>query len=104
VQVAADEAVPLEVRELLEALSADGALPGLWTRSAQEWIRARIASDEQRLAAQRALQDVADGCVKCRPVLRAWLRGGISEAPVLLQARPVVDTPFERAWRAGAKP
>ena len=53
---------------------------------------------------QRALQDVADGCDKCRPVLRAWLRGGISEAPVMLQARPVVDTPFERAWRAGAKP
>jgi hypothetical protein len=104
VQAAADEAVPLEVRELLEALSADGALPALWTRSAQEWIRARIAGDEQRLAAQRALQDVADGCVKCRPVLRAWLRGGISEAPVMLQARPVVDTPFERAWRAGAKP
>jgi hypothetical protein len=103
-QTAADEAVPLDVRELLEALSADGALPALWTRSAQEWIRSRIASDEQRLAAQRALQDVADGCVTCRPVLRAWLRGGISEAPVLLQARPVADTPFERAWRAGVKP
>ena len=103
-QGAASEAVPAEMRALLEALAADVPLPALWTRSAQDWIRERIPGDEQRLAAQRALQDVADGCIKCRPVLRAWLRGAISEAPVLLQAQPVADTPFERAWRAGAKP
>ncbi|RJG24180.1 DUF4175 family protein [Massilia cavernae] len=100
----AAEAIPMEVRELLQALSGDGALPALWSRDAQDWIRARIASDDQRLAAQRAVQDVADGCVKCRPVLRAWLRGAITEAPVVLQAQPVAETPFTRAWRSGARP
>jgi hypothetical protein len=35
--------------------------------------------------------------------LRAWLRGAIGSAPVLLQARPVVETPFARAWRSGDK-
>ena len=50
------------------------------------------------------VQDVADGCVPCRPVLRAWLRGAITEAPVVLQARPATETAFTRAWRNGAKP
>ncbi|MCC6073522.1 DUF4175 family protein [Massilia sp. GCM10020059] len=103
-QAAADEAIPAEVRELLQSLAGDGALPALWTREAQDWIRARITNDDQRLAAQRAVQDVADGCVPCRPVLRAWLRGAITEAPVVLQAKPVTETPFTRAWRSGAKP
>jgi hypothetical protein len=44
---------------------------------------------------------VADGCLRCRPALRAWLRAGIEQAPVLLQAQPVTSTPFTRAWRAG---
>ena len=103
-QAAADEAIPAEVRELLQSLASDGALPALWTREAQDWIRARITNDDQRLAAQRAVQDVADGCVPCRPVLRAWLRGAITEAPVVLQAQPVTETSFTRAWRSGAKP
>ena len=103
-QATADEAIPAEVRELLQSLASDGALPALWTREAQDWIRARITNDDQRLAAQRAVQDVADGCVPCRPVLRAWLRGAITEAPVVLQAQPVTETPFTRAWRSGAKP
>ena len=103
-QSEADAAIPAEVRALLQSLASDGALPALWTRDAQDWIRERITSDDQRLAAQRAVQDVADGCVPCRPVLRAWLRGAITEAPVLLQAKPVTETPFTRAWRSGARP
>lgn len=93
--------VPQEVRELILALSGDGALPALWSRTAHDWVRERIGADEQRLAAQRAIQDVADGCVPCRGVLRAWLRGGIASAPVLLQATPVAETAFTRAWRGG---
>jgi hypothetical protein len=104
-QGAPAEAVPAEVRELLRALGGEGALPALWSRTAHDWIRTRIANDEQRLEAQRAVQDVADGCVACRPVLRAWLRGAIAGAPVLLQASPAAATPFVRAWgKAKAAP
>ena len=95
------DAVPAEVRDC-SALGGDGALPASWSRTAQDWIRARIANSDQRLAAQRAVQDVADGCTRCRPVLRAWLRGAIADAPVLLQARPATETPFDKRWRAGA--
>jgi hypothetical protein len=102
-QDATTDKVPLQLRELVQALSTDGALPALWTRTAQDWVREHIANDEQRLAAQRAIQDVADGCAPCRATLRAWLRGAIGSAPVLLQARPVVETPFARAWRSGDK-
>jgi hypothetical protein len=97
------EAVPAELRDLAAALATDGPLPALWTRTAHDWVRTRIANDEQRLAAQRAIQDVADGCADCRPVLRAWLRGAILDAPVLLQAEPKVETRFERAVRRGAQ-
>jgi hypothetical protein len=102
-QRAPGEAVPEQVRELVQSLALDAALPALWSRTAHDWVREHIANDEQRLAAQRAIQDVADGCVPCRASLRAWLRGAIAQAPVLLQARPVADTPFTRAWRDGAK-
>ena len=101
-QGAPNDAVPPEVRDLLRALGDDGALPALWSRTAHEWIRAHIANDEQRLEAQRAVQDVADGCAGCRPVLRAWLRGAIADAPVLLQATPAAATPFVRAFRKAA--
>ncbi|HEY0064499.1 MAG TPA: DUF4175 family protein [Telluria sp.] len=103
-QAGPGEGVPPELGALLHALEGDGALPALWSRTAQDWIRARIASDEQRLEAQRAVQDVADGCAGCRPALRAWLRGAINDAPVLLQATPQADTPFARAWRKGGQP
>jgi hypothetical protein len=93
------DAVPAEVRELLRALGGDGALPALWSRTAHDWIRARIANSDQRLEAQRAVQDVADGCARCRPALRAWLRGAIADAPVLLQGTPAASTPFSQAWR-----
>ncbi|MDB5909695.1 MAG: hypothetical protein JWP34_3809 [Massilia sp.] len=102
-QGAQAEAVPADMRELLRALGGEGALPALWSRTAQDWIRVRLTDDEQKLAAQRAVQDVADGCAACRPVLRAWLRGAISDAPVLLQANPAAATPFVQAWRKAAK-
>jgi hypothetical protein len=102
-QSAAPESVPAQLRELVQALAGDGPLPSLWTRTAHDWVRERIALDEQRLAAQRAIQDVADGCLACRPVLRAWLRGAVHEAPVLLQARPQAETRFERAARGGVR-
>jgi hypothetical protein len=102
-QSAAPDGVPAQLRELVGALAGDGPLPGLWTRTAHDWVRERIFIDEQRLAAQRAIQDVADGCLACRPVLRAWLRGAVQDAPVLLQAKPQVETPFERAVRGGVR-
>jgi hypothetical protein len=44
------------------------------------------------------VQDVLDGCVACRGELRAWLRGTLTDAPVLLQARRAADSPFRQAW------
>lgn len=99
-QGAAGDSVPAEVRELVQALAVDGALPALWSKSARDTIAARIADQEQKLSAQRAVQDVMDGCVPCRAELRAWLRGTLTDAPVLLQARPSVDSTFARAWRS----
>ena len=99
----AQDAIPLPLRELVAALSQEGPLPALWTRIAHDWVRERLGDDEQRLAAQRAIQDVADGCLFCRPALRAWLRAGINQAPVILQAKPVAQTPFTRAWAEGEK-
>ena len=103
VQADAGEIVPANLRDLVRALGADGPLPALWTRTAHDWVRARIADDEQRLAAQRAIQDVADGKPAARAQLAAWLRGGVGDAPVLLHARPVVDTPFTQALRGGER-
>jgi len=102
-QSAAPDGVPTSLRELVQALAGDGPLPSLWTRTAHDWVRERLPVDEQRLAAQRAIQDVADGCLACRPVLRAWLRGGVQEAPVLLQATTRGETRFERAVRGGLR-
>lgn len=99
-----DKRVPEDLAHLVQALSGDGPLPALWTRSAHDWVRERLQDDDQRLSAQKAIQDVADGCVSCRPVLRAWLRQGAGQGQVLLQAKPLVETPFVRAWREGAKP
>jgi hypothetical protein len=100
----APEAVPAPISALLQALDGGQPLPALWTRTAYDWVVERVAGDEHKLAAQRAIQDVADGCVTCRPVLRAWLRSGIANAPLLLQAAPVSATPFTRAWDRGAQP
>lgn len=103
-QGGADKRVPEDLGQLVQALSGAGPLPALWTRAAHDWVRGRLQDDDQRLAAQKAIQDVDDGCVACRPVLRAWLRQGAGQGQVLLQARPAVETPFVRAWREGAKP
>lgn len=97
-QGAASDTVPAEVRDLVQALAQDGMLPALWSKAAREAIAARITDQEQKLSAQRAVQDVQDGCVPCRAELRAWLRGTLADAPVLLQARPTADTPFRKAW------
>lgn len=99
----AAEIVPANLRDLVQALGGDGPLPVLWTRTAHDWVRERITDDEQRLAAQRAIQDVADGKPAARAQLAAWLRGGVLDAPVLLQARPVVETPFAKALQGGGR-
>ncbi|GJJ05394.1 hypothetical protein RugamoR64_59320 [Duganella rhizosphaerae] len=103
-QGSAGDTVPAEVRELVQALSQDGALPALWSKAARDTIAARITDQEQKLSAQRAVQDVQDGCVVCRGELRAWLRGTLADAPVLLQARPSTDTPFRQAWSGKEQP
>lgn len=99
----AQDAIPLPLRELVQSLSQEGPLPALWTRTAHDWVRERLSDDEQRLAAQRAIQDVADGCLRCRSALRAWLRAGIAQAPVILQSKRVPQTPFTRAWAEGGQ-
>lgn len=94
---------PADVRALAQALSGDGALPARWSKAALE-VLASLPADEQRLAAQRAVQDVADGCMPCRGTLRAWLRATLPATPVL-QAQPEAETAFSRAWRAaGGRP
>lgn len=103
-QRTASDTVPADVRELIQALARDGALPALWSKSAREVIASHIAGDEQKLAAQRAVQDVADGCIACRGVLRAYLRDTLTDVPVLLQATPSADTTFRQAWRGKEQP
>ena len=94
----APQVIAAEVRVLLQALAREDALPALWNKRALDAIRTHISNDDQRLDAQRAVQDVADGCVKCRAVLRAWLRGAVQDAPVLLQPGMQATTPFTQAW------
>ncbi len=94
----ANDEIPADVRALVQALSGGTPLPALWTRTAREAV-AQIGNEEQRLAAQRSVQDVADGCAACRGPLAAWLRSTLTQAPVVLQAKPEADTPFGRAWQ-----
>ena len=100
-QGAMSEAVPAPLRELVAALAADLPLPALWPATARAWIRERISADEDRLAAQRAVQDVQDGCGPCRATLRAWLRSGITETVPRLQAPDSGSTAFSKALRRG---
>ncbi len=95
---------PKELRELVQALGGDGPLPALWSRTARDIIAARITRDDDRLAAQRAVQDVQDGCAECRGVLRAWLRSTLADLPAVLQARPQADSTFRQAWRGKGTP
>lgn len=103
-QASASDTVPAELRELIQTLSRGAALPALWSKTAREAIATRISDQEQKLAAQRAVQDVQDGCLPCRAELRAWLRGTLTDAPVRLQARSGIDTAFGRAWRGKEQP
>ena len=96
--------VPEEIRHLLTALQRQDSLPALWSKNARDWIAAQITNEEQRLAAQAALQDVIDGCATCRPALAAWIRQGISQAELILQGRSVLkakqSSAFDKAWEA----
>ena len=102
-QGTATEFVPADVRELVQALGSDGALPALWSKAAREAV-ARISDGEQRLSALAAVQDVADGCLPCRAQLRAWLRTTVEKPMVLLQARPQAQTKFGQALRGKGAP
>jgi len=103
-QAAASDNVPAKLRDLIQALSRETPLPALWSKTAREAISTRISDQEQKLSAQRAVQDVQDGCLPCRAELRAWLRGTLTDAPVRLQARSGTDTEFGRAWRGKEQP
>jgi hypothetical protein len=102
-QAAAGEFAPAEVRELVQALGGDGALPSQWSKAARDAV-ARIPDEEQRLAAQAAVQDVADGCQPCRARLRAWLRATVQQPAVLLQARPQAQTRFGQVLQGKGAP
>ena len=102
-QGTANEFVPADVRELVQALGGEGALPSLWSKAAREAI-SRIKDEEQRLSAQAAVQDVADGCQPCRAQLRAWLRATVQQPAVLLQARPQTQTRFGQALQGKGAP
>jgi hypothetical protein len=102
-QGTANEFVPADVRELVQALGGDGALPSLWSKAAREAV-SRIKDEEQRLSAQAAVQDVADGCQSCRAQLRAWLRATVQQPAVLLQARPQAQTRFGQVLQGKGAP
>jgi hypothetical protein len=103
-QAAFESSVPQEIQELVRDLGNANALPALWAKTARRWIAAQIKNDEQRLAAQASVQDVLDGCVRCRANLRAWLRQGVETQSLLLQAKigqgAVRKSAFELKWRA----
>nr|WP_315477111.1 hypothetical protein [uncultured Undibacterium sp.] len=94
--------VPEDIRNLLIALQRQDSLPALWSKTARDWIAEQIKNEEQRLAAQAAIQDVIDGCATCRPALAAWIRQGISHAELILQGRSVLkpkqNSAFDKAW------
>ena len=102
-QAAANDLVPPDIRTLVQALDGDGALPALWSKVAREAI-AQLKDDQQRLAAQGAVQDVADGCLPCRAPLRAWLRATLSNPAVVVQARPQGQTRFEQVLQGKGAP
>ena len=107
VQDAAPDSVPTPLLDLVAALASahDGQpLPALWAVTARTWIHDRITTDDERLAAQRAVQDVLDGCQPCRAALAAWLRAGITDMPVRLQALQAGSTAFTKAWRPAGAP
>ena len=74
------------MRDLIQDLSQAKPLPALWSKTARTWFAQTLKEEEQRLAAQAAVQDVLDGCEPCRAPLRAWLRLSLGEGQLLLQA------------------
>jgi hypothetical protein len=103
VQATGEDAVPEPVRELAAALAGNRPLPALWAATARGWLRERLGVDDERLAAQQAVQDVQDGCEPCRTTLAAWLRSAAGEPPVRLQAQSGLTTPFGEAWQKARK-
>ena len=99
-----DDPVTPQLKELLLALGTSAALPALWTQDARRFIAQQLPIDSQRLQAQAAVQDVAEGCQPCRAVLAAWLRQGIQADTMRLQARPVFKankaSQFEQRWES----
>lgn len=103
-----DDPVPTQVREILLALGGGGALPALWMQDARRLIAQQISHDAQRLQAQSAVQDVAEGCQPCRAVLAAWLRQCLAAENLRLQGLPVMKaktaSPFEQGWNRTTNP
>ncbi|MBC3807979.1 hypothetical protein H8K52_11540 [Undibacterium seohonense] len=99
-----EDPVTTSLKELLQALGTGAALPALWMPEARAFIAQQLPVDSQRLQAQAAVQDVADGCQPCRAVLAAWLRQGIQADTMRLQARPVFTpkkpSQFEQRWES----
>nr|WP_315468575.1 hypothetical protein [uncultured Undibacterium sp.] len=99
-----EDPVTTSLKELLQALGTGAALPALWMPEARAFIAQQLPVDTQRLQAQAAVQDVADGCQPCRAVLAAWLRQGIQADTMRLQARPVFmpkkPSQFEQRWES----
>lgn len=96
------DTMPAPVRALLTALSGTGPLPAGWQRTALDWLA------DATPAAQLAVQDVADGCQRCRDALRARLRTGppkptFTPQPAL-RVGTAAATPFTRAWQPAEGP
>lgn len=102
------ERIPTEIRNLIDDLAQAKPLPALWSKTARAWFAQSLKDEEQRLAAQAAVQDVLDGCDSCRAPLRAWLRSSLGEGQRLLQAndaaspdsKPAATSRWQRAWKA----
>ena len=102
-QAANASTLPIELVDLMRALAEDTALPANWSRTARAWIAQGLPQDEQRLAAQAAVQDVSDGCTSCKANLRAWLRQAMPAPSLLLQAPTAVSTSRSKT-ASGAAP
>ncbi len=106
-QIKTGDRIPPEIRDLIRDMSQSNALPALWSKTARTWFAQNLKDEEQRLAAQAAVQDVIDGCDSCRPSLRAWLRLSLGEGNILLQAREAGDSSgklttksrLQQAWK-----
>lgn len=107
-QAESEIGVPAELTALLSALAKADTLPALWSKTARAWIATHISDDEQRLKAQSAVQDVADGCQPCRAELAAWLRQGIANEGISLQAASKFKASqagaLDRYWNAHSLP